>query len=414
MIKQALLFLHRWLGIISGIVVVVVSITGAIFVFEEELFQVFHPALTHVEPGKTLVDINTLKASAQAALGKDKVINFVSIYGDPARAYSFSANKRNPESTSWWEKDEILYYNQVFVNPYTGQVLGTIDKSTEFFYFMRRIHQNLLLRRDIGNMIVGWSVAIFVFILITGIVLWWPQRVAQIKQSIAIKWTAKWKRVNYDLHNVLGFYAFIFALIIALTGLTWSFAWWEESVFNAMGSTKKDVAYLNVRDTTYTATAEGVTRAWHDALQRYNADKLLRMTFNFPTKKNARVGGLVHYHGDSWWKNADYVYYNGATGALSLLVDHDAKGLGMKWRNSNYDIHTGKIYGWPTQVLAVVVSLICASLPITGFIMYLHRRKKERKRMNKAKKKDAASATVTATIPYKPRLPVRRKEVNAD
>jgi uncharacterized iron-regulated membrane protein len=414
MIKQALLFLHRWLGIISGIVVVVVSITGAIFVFEEELFQGFHPALTHVEPGKPLVDINTLKASAQAALGEDRVINFVSIYGDPARAYSFSANKRNPESTSWWEKDEILYYNQVFVNPYTGQVLGTIDKSTEFFYFMRRIHQNLLLRRDIGNMIVGWSVAIFVFILITGIVLWWPQRVAQIKQSIAIKWTAKWKRVNYDLHNVLGFYAFIFALIIALTGLTWSFEWWEESVFNAMGSTKKDVAYLNVRDTTYTATAEGVTRAWQDVRQRYNADKLLRVTFNFPTKKNARVGGLVHYHGDSWWKNADYVYYNGATGALSLLVDHDAKGLGMKWRNSNYDIHTGKIYGWPTQVLAVVVSLICASLPITGFIMWLHRRKKEKKRMEKAKKKNAAFTPTTTNKHYKPRVPAKRAEVKLD
>jgi uncharacterized iron-regulated membrane protein len=409
MIKQALLFLHRWLGIITGIVVVIVSITGAIFVFEEELFQVFHPSLTHVEPGKTLVDINTLQASAQAVLGKEKPISSVFIYGDPTRAYCFYTSKRNAESTSWWEKDEILYYDQVFVNPYTGEVLGAIDKSTEFFYFMRRIHQNLLLRRDIGNMVVGWSVTIFVFILITGIVLWWPQRVAQIKQSIVVKWNAKWKRINYDLHNVFGFYAFIFALIIALTGLTWSFEWWEESVFNAMGSTKKDVAYLNERDTTYTATAEGVTRAWHDVLQRYDASTLQRMSFNFPTKKNARVGGLVHYHGASWWKNADYVFYNGATGDLSLLVDHTDKPLGMKWRNSNYDIHTGKIYGWPTQVLAVIVSLICASLPITGFIMWIHRRQKEKKRKNKGKKNAVATATVTT--PYKPRVPAKRAEV---
>ncbi|MBT1687509.1 PepSY-associated TM helix domain-containing protein [Dawidia soli] len=409
MIKQALLFLHRWLGIITGIVVVVVSITGAIFVFEEELFQVFHPSLTHVEPGKTLVDINTLQASAQAAIGKEKPISLVFIYGDPTRAYCFVASKRHADSKSWWEKDEIAYYNQVFVDPYTGQVLGAIDKSTEFFYLMRRIHQNLLLRRDIGNMVVGWSVAIFVFILITGIVLWWPQRVAQIKQSITVKWNAKWKRVNYDLHNVLGFYSFIFALIIALTGLTWSFEWWEESVFNAMGSSKKkDVAYLNARDTTYTATAEGITRAWHDVRQRYNADKLQRITFNFPTKKNARVGGLVHYHGDSWWKNADYVFYNGATGDLSLLVDHEAKTLGMKWRNSNYDIHTGKIYGWPTQVLAVVVSLICASLPITGFIMWLHRRKKEKKRAKKAAAATGEKKEHTVK-PYKPRPSVSRK-----
>ncbi|HEY9044932.1 MAG TPA: PepSY-associated TM helix domain-containing protein [Ohtaekwangia sp.] len=375
MIRIILLFLHRWLGIISGLIVFVVSITGATFVFEEELFRVFHKEAVYVTPGKQPLDINVLKAAAQESIGKDKTINFVFMYEDANRAYCFSALERDAKSKSLWDKDEIKYYYQVFVNPYTGKVQAVVNKETEFFYTVRRIHQNLLLRRGIGNMIVGSAVLIFVFILISGIILWWPQRVAAWKQRVTIKWKARWRRVNYDLHSVLGFYIFLVALLIATTGLAWSFEWWEHGIVSMMGSSKKELAFLTERDSVNIPSAEGVTRAWQDSRKRY--DHFNRMTFTFPSKKNNRVQVFIQYKGASAWTDSDYIFYNSADGTVQQAIAHSAKPMALQWRNSNYDIHTGKIYGWPSQVLALIASLICASLPVTGVIIWLGRKKKK-------------------------------------
>jgi uncharacterized iron-regulated membrane protein len=383
MVKAVLLFLHRWLGIISGLVVFIVSITGCIFVFEEELFRVFHHDIVYVKPGEQLVDINELKKAAQASIGSDKNISVVFIDDDADRAYCFSAFERNAKSTSLWDKDEIKYFYQVFVNPYTGAVLGVVDKETEFFYVVRRIHQNLLLRRDIGNMIVGSSTLIFLVILISGIVLWWPQRMAGLKQRLTVKLKARWRRVNYDLHSVFGFYIFLIATIIASTGLVWSFDWWENGIYSMLGSSKKDAKFLTQRDTTYTASERGVTLAWRDALNRYQ--EFERMSFNFPTSKNSRAGAFVQYEGPSAWTDTDYIYYNGADGKVTQIVPHESKSVGMKWRNTNYGIHTGKLYGWPTQLLAVMVSLVCASLPVTGVILWLGRKNKNAMPVKKQK-----------------------------
>jgi uncharacterized iron-regulated membrane protein len=376
MVKAVLLFLHRWLGVISGLIVFVVSVTGAIFVFEEELFRAFNPDIVYVTPEQSLRDINELRATAQKSIGQDKNINVVFIPGSPDRAYCFSAFERNAKSESIWDKDEIAYYYQVFVNPYTGAVTGVVNKEIEFFYAVRRIHQNLMLRRDIGNMIVGTSTLIFLFILISGVVLWWPQRIAQWKQRFVVKWKARWRRLNYDLHSVVGFYVFLIAMLIAITGLVWSFDWWENGIYAMLGSSKKDAAFLTQRDTTYTATNQGITLAWKDALKRYEQG-FERITLNFPTKKNSRVGAFVLYDGPSAWTDSDYIYYNGATGNVQQAILQDAKSTGMKWRNTNYYIHTGKLYGWPTQILAVIASLICASLPVTGVILWVGRKNKK-------------------------------------
>jgi uncharacterized iron-regulated membrane protein len=206
--------------------------------------------------------------------------------------------------------------------------------------------------------------------------MWWPQRLAQWKQRFVVKWKARWRRFNYDLHSVVGFYTFLIAFLIGTTGLVWSFEWWENGIYSMLGSSRKEAAFLTQRDTTYTATSEGITLAWKDALKRYAAG-FERITLNFPTKKNNRVGAFVHYDGPSAWTDSDYIYYNGATGAVQQVILQDDKGTGMKWRNTNYYIHTGKIYGWPTQILAVIASLVCASLPVTGVILWVGRKKKK-------------------------------------
>src|SRR5258707_1245842 len=70
----------------------------------------------------------------------------------------------------------MQYYQCVFLNPYTGAVTGIRAFKYDFFSIVKYIHWSLLLKTDYGQPIVGWSTLIFVLLLITGIVLWWPQK----------------------------------------------------------------------------------------------------------------------------------------------------------------------------------------------------------------------------------------------
>lgn len=106
------------------------------------------------------------------------------------------------------------------MNPYTGEILNvktfSRGESPDFFRWILNGHRALWLPYDIGRPIVGIAVLIFVVILISGIVLWWPTKWIKsiIDKSFKIKWDASFKRVNYDLHNVLGFtVAFSYSLL---------------------------------------------------------------------------------------------------------------------------------------------------------------------------------------------------------
>ena len=68
--------------------------------------------------------------------------------------------------------------------------------------------------------------------------------------------------------------------------------------------------------------------------------------------------------------------FRSRTGKMFDKLEQQNKPLALKWRNSNKDIHTGRIYGWPTQIFAFFASLACASLPITGFLIWWGKRNK--------------------------------------
>ncbi len=83
--------------------------------------------------------------------------------------------------------------------------------------------------------------------LVSGIVLWWPRNKARRKSSFRIKLDASPKRLNYDLHNVLGFYACWIVVFAAFTGLVWSFTWMAQAEFWVFSGGKKRPAAVPVK-----------------------------------------------------------------------------------------------------------------------------------------------------------------------
>jgi uncharacterized iron-regulated membrane protein len=211
--------------------------------------------------------------------------------------------------------------------------------------------------------------------LISGIVLWWPRNKAARKQRFSVKWDASPKRRTYDLHNVLGFYASTLALVLALSGLCISYEWLMDGV-GALANGGRSIAPENAEpkvDTLLTARpARLVVDIAYDHLRQQSPQA--EMLLIGPVGKAEPVwctayGKSLHYY------HRDEYRFHPRTGQLLMAQLHDSKSNGKKLADMNYDIHTGLILGLGGKVIAFVVSLTAASLPVTGFLVWRGRHK---------------------------------------
>jgi len=381
MFKKKLLWLHKWLGLISGLVVLIVSLTGCLTVFQDELQLMTHPEKFFIEkqnlqPSKTIA-LSKLINIAEAKLNPGEKISRVDVFPQNNRTWVFRATKTNKDA--FFYSDYFTYYKRVFVNPYTGNVQVVENTKENFFQIVLQLHMNLLLGKKYGHFIVGFSTIFFAIICLTGIVLWWPKKwkPKTIKNSFSINFKANKKRFNYDLHNVLGFYSLFFALLFAFTGLVFVFPAFKKAVSNQLNSLdskeKQKLSFPLIPQ-----TASGILDNGFDYVltKHPTADQLsVRLEKDIAEPQTIQV---------RMEKNRTGVFYgysfNQKTGQLEELKSSDNLQLGSRVTSLNYDLHVGSIGGIYTKILAFLASLVCASLPVTGFIIWLNKYKKSKKR----------------------------------
>lgn len=362
--KKAILFVHRWLGFISGLVVFIVSITGCLFCFQDEIQDALYN-YRHVEvQNNPYIAPSLLKAEALKGR-KGATASYIYYYGiDRPAGVLVSVPKQG-----------LLY---VYLNPYTGKIIHTESPATNFFIIVEYIHLYLLLPAKVGQMVVGVSVIVFIVLMITGIVLWWPKRKSDRKRSFTIKWGGRWRRVNYDLHNVLGFYATSVAIILAITGLSIAYDWVREGIYNAanLGKAHPEEKAVFKSDSLLIGKAD-TTQVIDKALLagRAGSPKAEMYLIYDDATKTGAIGVTAYAQTLHYYKSDSYSF-DKYSGKLLNRTAHEQKSAGMKMNNMNYDVHVGQILGLPGKIIAFLASLICASLPVTGFIIWLGKRKK--------------------------------------
>lgn len=365
--KKAVLFVHRWLGFISGLVVFIISITGCLFCFQDELQDAMHSYRKVEVSNAPFLKPSVLQKEALKGF-KDGKYAGIGYYG-PDRAVQVRVT------------DKAGFHN-VYINQYTGKVLGDDLLQTNFFVIVQFIHLYLLLPANVGQIVVGTSTLIFVLIMITGIVLWWPKRKTDRKRSFTIKWNGRWRRVNYDLHNVLGFYATAVTLILAITGMAMSFHWMEEGIYKAANFGRKitheqeEKVFKSDSVNKPTVVTTPVIDVAYETVKRQSPDA--KMYIFYGGEKGGEVLYGSAYPKPLYYSYSDSYQFDRYTGKLLHFLPNVKKSPGMKMVNANYDIHVGQIAGLPGKILAFVTSLICASLPVTGLIIYLGKRKKSK------------------------------------
>lgn len=385
-VNNIITWLHLWLGLVSGIIVVIVSVTGCLFVFQQEITNIVRHDVLFVQPpagGQAALPLSELQQKAKVALGKEAPLTYMTAYKRPERSWEFmSYVPGDPKALTY--NGTIKVYKSVFLNPYTGAVTGEVNYKKDFFMIVKGIHWSLFLSDAIGQPIVGWATLIFVILLITGIIMWWPKKwnKKNVNDSFKVRWKAKFKRLNYDLHNVLGFYTFIIALILGLTGLVWAFQWFNKAVYATATMSTKPMEYPAYNsDTTAVATLHSpIDYAYAQTRQAY--PDAGRYTTS-PVHAKADAISFSAYGHEGTYYDANTLYFDQATGKRLGESEFSDLNAGEKIIAMNYDIHVGAIGGLPGKIIAFLVSLVCASLPITGFYIWWGKKRKQKKKYRK-------------------------------
>lgn len=361
--------LHLWLGLTSGLLVFIISITGCLYAFQVEIGDATQPYRFVDAQEKAFLLPSQLEVIAQKQL-PDKKIHSVQYAG-----------KQNAAQVSFYSFEPDYYYI-AYLNPYTGEVLKVKDMNWDFFRLVLMGHYYLWLPPAIGQPVVASATLVFLLMLISGLVLWWPRNKSVAKQRFSIKWDARWRRKNYDLHNVLGFYATWVVIFLAITGLVWGFQWFANATYWTTSGGKMMLPYEEpLSDTTHLgAQRMAVDKVWLKMKKENPRAQVIEV--HFPEKNSSAIVANINPDGSTYWK-IDYRYFDRYT-LKELSVKHlwgkyAQTSTADKLMRMNYDIHVGAILGLPGKILAFFASLICASLPITGFYIWWGRRKKERK-----------------------------------
>lgn len=359
---------HLWLGLPSGLVVLILGLTGAIYCFAPELENIQSYRSVQSENAPLLLP-SQIKQIAEQRLPGKMVQRIYYDARDKAAMVLFS------------EKGSYNY--SIFINPYKGDILKVRDNHRDFFSVVLQLHRTLLI--PYGQDIIRWATVIFLLMLVSGIILWWPRNRKKVKQGFKIMWNAHPKRLNYDLHRTLGFYATWIVLFTTLTGLLFGFENLADRIYQFTGSRHSVVRKKPpVSDTTgiIKKRNNGLDLVW-ETIKPDLYKKYATALFVLSTGRNGAILLRANPESGTLYKT-DFQYFDQYTGkeipgAYVWGKYQDADTPADYLKRMNYDIHTAAVWGLPGRIALFFASLIVASLPVTGLLFWWGRKHKRRK-----------------------------------
>lgn len=356
--------LHLWLALPFGVIIFLVCFSGAMLVFEKEVTETVNHDIIFVEKvGTQKLPIDQLAGSVSATLTEGVTVTGVTIHADPQRAYQ--VNLSRPKRAS------------VYVDPYTGEIKGKSER-LPFFNTMFRLHRWMLDSRPNGDgifwgkVVVGVSVIMFVLALITGIVLWWPKTIKSLKNRLKITMSKGWRRFWYDLHVAGGFYALILLLAMSLTGLTWSFGWYRTAFYKVFGVEMTQGAHASHGH----GAKQGKKEIPEIDMGQWQpvADHLAQINKEYSQIRISDGSAAVSFGRLGNQRAADKYKFDAHTGEITDVEYYADAPTRSKIGGWIYSVHVGSWGGMVTRILAFLASLFGASLPITGYYLWIKRK----------------------------------------
>lgn len=349
-VRRALFQVHLWLGVIAGLYIFVVCVTGAALVFRIDMQRALHPDLfTPSAAGPPADPVAILDSVARAYPGERVSGIDAPTTGRPTYlAYTSSGNR----------------FRTLLLDPVTAAMLGELADTT-FVRTVQDLHFDLLGGRT-GRLVNGIGGIVLTLMCVTGLIIWWPGR-SNWRRSLLIDWRRNWKRVNWDLHSAAGFWTLAFVLMWAVTGVYFAFP-------SAFRSTVNQISPL-----TRTQTPRSSPRNGREPLTwRVLVDEAIR---HAPGQHVARVvvpsndsaAFLVQFspvRPTPLGADVNSVYLDQYSGAPLTPAAAPARTAGdviMAWVAP---LHVGNFGGLGVRIAWLILGLAPPLLFVTGFLMW--------------------------------------------
>ncbi|MFW2162624.1 PepSY domain-containing protein [Acinetobacter beijerinckii] len=370
MLKKVFFQIHWFLGITAGLILSLMGVTGAIYSYDQQI-------LKWINQDSYVVQAATTPKLTPAQLYQhfnqqqpEIVINSVTIEASPTASSTVNIKKEGARRG----------YNMM-VNPYTAEVLPEV-KGREFFQFVQRLHRNLTVG-EFGAQITGASTLMLIFFVLSGIYLRFPKK-HTVKQWLFIKPKLKGRNFIWDLHAVVGTWVIVFYLLFACTGLYWSYDWWRAGMFKVMGveqpqrnqqnnehNKKKEPALSPQQVNTI------LTQTW-TGVNAQIGHQYSSLTLNIPKKDDAKVEVSFVDPTPQHERARNQAVYNYEKKKFEKLELYEDKKLNEKIMSSMLPVHRGSFFGSTYQFIALLASLSMPLFFVTGWMLYLKRRKQKK------------------------------------
>jgi uncharacterized iron-regulated membrane protein len=336
---------------------IMLSITGGIYLFHNEIDEWLYADQRNVPVGDTRLSYEEQVASVKAAAGITR-LRMVSIEDEPGRSTKIEFNDANKVRSIAW------------VNPYTGDVMGITVRDDQLMRMLRKFHGELLLGKTgtkFVELAAHWAIVMF----ITGVYLWWPRGQRRLRDAMALPrgtGRAWWRQT----HMFTGFLAAVLIVPILLTGLPWTDVWGGGLSFVQKQTGQKSQSLRFGGRMPKSSASEGTPIVIGDVFAIAKTEGLKAPYEVKPPRKADGAYWVRSAHVSR--KEQNELVIDQYSGQVLKRLDFVDNPVVAKTVSYGISFHEGQLYGTLNLIQNVLAAVLGVVLSVSGFIAWWKRR----------------------------------------
>jgi len=387
---------HFYAGLISAPFLIILAISGAVYLFKPEIESILYKDLYFVDEIQT----STLTPSAQVEKVKEKypegIVTSFKTYDDPSRTTEIGLmNKENMLS--------------VFINPYNGEIYGSLKNEEKFTEIFKKLHSELIIGGTIANRIVELAACWGAILIVTGLYIWWPRNKASIWGTLLPRFSKNGRVFWRDMHAVPAFWLSLFILLLIATGLPWSgvmgeqinrlatstntgypafaFSWGEkpQSTLKTK-NVAEDVPWATENLPVPASETDGYMPISLDDVTFIAEHENIKKPYTVSMPEGIEGVYTVATSQTKPWDNAT-LHIDQYSGSVLSDVRFKDYGIMAKAITIGIALHEGRLFGLVNQLIGLIICLGLIGIVVSSLIMWF-KRKPNGKLGSPAKPKD--------------------------
>jgi len=366
--RQVLFQLHWFFGITAGLVLSIMGVTGALMSFEDEILQLVDPAPLSV-PERDAPRLEPGELIRRIELAEGQRVVYMAAHASMHRSARVRFEGASEHQVDW-------YYD-----PYTADALG-FQKGRAFFDSVEDLHR-YLLAGERGKVVTGVAVMALVFFCLSGLYLRWPRRPLDWRNWFRLDTSLRGRSLYWALHSIVATWCLPIYLLIALTGLYWSQDWYREGLVRLLSESPPAAraarAAPSPEQGKLTAPPVDHSAVWR-AVREQSGGHIGSFFMRLPDApgRPVLVGYVAREVVGSRIFRSNQLQIDATSGRVlrhTLFADRSA---GEKVLSNVLALHMGAFFGLPGRLLVTAAALCMPLFFVTGWLLYLDRRRKKR------------------------------------